>query len=210
MIPLSEKGNILRLIIKEVDRDILFENNMHLLPLIGQERRERIDRISNNRLKNMQLYSELTMIEEASKDLNVPVEKINVLKTPEGKPYIKGFEDYHISISHCDGMILFASHSSALGVDIEKPKSDYERIARRFFTEDEFKKIMNSPSPADEFLLVWTRKEAFVKLTGEGLARALDSFNVYDEGAYIYKTESVVSGSSSQKYCYSYCFLKEN
>ena len=199
----------MRIVLKEIDRDIPFEKNSHLLPLVSEERRERIFRLKNDHMKNVSLFAEITMIEEASKDLSVSKESIRIEKTDLGKPYVSGFENYHISLSHCDGMILFASSSSPVGVDIEKPKANFERIAKRFFTEDESQKIKNAPSPADEFLLVWTRKEAFVKLTGEGLKRALDSFNVYDESLYSYCTETTASNITGQKFCYSICYKKQ-
>ena len=200
----------MRIVLKEINPDIPFEKNSHLLPLVSDARRERIFRLKNDRLKNVSLFAELTMIEEAAADLNVPKDQISIEKTDLGKPYVAGFENYHISLSHSDGMILFASNSAPVGVDIEKPKADFERIARRFFTDEDATRIMNATSPAEEFLLVWTRKEAFVKLTGEGLQRALDSFNVYEEARYEYRTERTVSERTGNSYCYSCCSLKSN
>lgn len=199
----------LRIVLKEINRDIPFEKNSHLLPLVSEARRERIFRLKNDHMKNVSLFAEITMIEEAAKDLSVSKENVRIEKTDLGKPYVSGFENYHISLSHCDGMILFASDSSPVGVDIEKPKTNFERIAKRFFTEDEYHRIKNAPSPADEFLLVWTRKEAFVKLSGEGLKRALDSFNVYDEEICSYQTKTTMSKISGKKYHYSICYNKK-
>ena len=199
----------MRSIIKETDWDIPFETNSHLQNVVSRERCERIKRLSNNRLKNMQLFSELTMITEASKDLQVPPDKIHIFKTPEGKPFIMGFENYHISVSHCDNIIMFASDSSPVGVDIEKPRKDIEKLSKRFFTSAEYEKIMNASSKEDEFLIVWTRKESYVKLIGTGLKTPLDSFNVYDDSCYTYTTQDYVSAMTGKRYiCSSVCIKK--
>ena len=201
---IKEKDAILRIVIKEINTDIPFSENSHLLPSVSPERQERISRVHNNRIKNVQLFSEITMISEAARDLCVPEGDIRVKKTDLGKPYIEGFENYHISISHCDGMIMFASDSSPVGVDIEKSRKDYERLSKRFFTSEEYEKIVSSEKPEEEFLLVWTRKEAYLKLIGTGLGgTSLDSFNVYDQSIFEYETNSIVSGLNGISYIYS-------
>ena len=202
----------MRIYIKEINTDIPFNANSHLLPYVGPERLEKIERINNDRLKNLNLFSELTMIEEASKDLSVPKEKIKVLKTKEGKPYIEGFPDYHISISHCDGIIAFASDSSPIGIDIEGKRRKFELISKRFFTPHEYKKIIDSKMPEDEFLMVWTRKEAYVKLTGTGLKTPLDSFDVYDTSpeTCTYNTREYISLRTGGKYICSVAYNTSN
>ena len=68
----------LRIVLKEIDRDIPFEKNSHLLPLVSEERRERIFRLKNDHMKNISLFAEITMIEEAAKDLSLSKESIRI------------------------------------------------------------------------------------------------------------------------------------
>jgi 4'-phosphopantetheinyl transferase len=69
-----------------------------------------------------------------------------------------------------------------IGVDIEylKRMSDCEQISERFFSASERAVLRSIPGPAKEeaFFNCWTRKEAYLKAVGEGLAVALDSFDV--------------------------------
>jgi 4'-phosphopantetheinyl transferase len=69
-----------------------------------------------------------------------------------------------------------------LGVDIEavRPMPDIEDIARRFFCAEETADLMAlSTAQRDQgFFLCWTRKEAYIKATGEGLSAPLDAFQV--------------------------------
>ena len=57
---------------------------------------------------------------------------------------------------------------------------DCEQISERFFSESERKVLREIPGPRKEetFFNCWTRKEAYLKAVGEGLAAPLDSFDV--------------------------------
>jgi len=190
-------------LIKEIESDIPIDHNSSLMSLIGADRKEKINRLKNDRLKLMQFNSELTIKTEAAKDLSITPQEIIIKRTQLGKPYIEGFESYYFSLSHCDNLILFASNDRPVGADIEKTRSSYQGIAKRFFTANEFDRINTSECPEEEFLTVWTRKEAYVKLTGKGLSTPLDSFDVYDHGDREYITKHYISRSNDKKYIYS-------
>jgi len=69
-----------------------------------------------------------------------------------------------------------------IGVDVEqiRPLSDMERIADRFFCPEEASEVMAVPhvERARAFFRCWTRKEAYIKATGDGLSAPLSSFRV--------------------------------
>lgn len=86
------------------------------------------------------------------------------------------------NLSHTDGIVGLATVASpghAVGFDLEKlDRKVTLDVASRYFRQEEVAWLNGLP-PADQprgFLRLWTLKEAFIKATGEGLARDLASF----------------------------------
>jgi 4'-phosphopantetheinyl transferase len=104
---------------------------------------------------------------------------------PRGKPYLATLaaSGLQFNLSNSDeraliGLVL----GREIGVDLEfaKPMPDCEEIAERFFSASEREVLRSLPAERKEeaFFNCWTRKEAYLKAVGEGLAAPLDSFDV--------------------------------
>jgi 4'-phosphopantetheinyl transferase len=69
-----------------------------------------------------------------------------------------------------------------LGIDIERIRhiEDMGSIARHFFCSEEAEDLngIELPERLNSFFACWTRKEAYIKATGEGLSASLDTFRV--------------------------------
>ena len=102
------------------------------------------------------------------------------------KPYLTTEVDRQavaFNVSHSHGQALVAiSLDRKLGVDIEKirPEVEYEKLAERFFSKAEHKALMQCAAEerVAAFFATWTRKEAFVKAVGKGIAFGLSEFDV--------------------------------
>jgi 4'-phosphopantetheinyl transferase len=87
------------------------------------------------------------------------------------------------NVSHSAGIALFAfTRRREIGVDVEQVRCDFdvEAIAQRFFSAHERKQLEALPSEKrfEGFFRCWTRKEAYIKATGEGLSLPLHQFDV--------------------------------
>jgi 4'-phosphopantetheinyl transferase len=87
------------------------------------------------------------------------------------------------NISHSGGITLLAfTRHRDIGVDVEHigRKSDLEAIARRFFSAHEQEQFFALPAEqrSQAFFRCWTRKEAYIKATGDGLSLPLSEFDV--------------------------------
>jgi 4'-phosphopantetheinyl transferase len=109
---------------------------------------------------------------------------------PQGKPALAGEPGavavagaLHFNVSHSQGVALYAvACGRHVGVDVEqiRPVDDAEQIAARFFSSAECAALAMLPPDArrQAFFACWTRKEAYVKATGDGLSRPLERFAV--------------------------------
>ena len=87
------------------------------------------------------------------------------------------------NLSHSGGLALYAfTYGRALGIDIEQLRDmeDAERVATRFFAAGEVQVFSSLPAhlKRDGFFNCWTRKESYIKATGDGLSMPLDRFEV--------------------------------
>ena len=115
--------------------------------------------------------------------LDVRPNNVQFLYGPKGKPAVAEPEWLSFNTSHSDGMALFAiTRECEIGVDVERirPLPDMYEIARQFFCSEETSELMSLPIHQREraFYLCWTRKEAYIKASGNGLSMPLDSFQV--------------------------------
>lgn len=108
-------------------------------------------------------------------------ETYTVEKTPSGKPYISGREDFCYNLSHSGSWVVIAFGDTEVGVDVEELQSntDMEAITRRFFVPEEQKYIFEDKERQQQrFFEIWTGKESYLKYLGTGMEKTLTSFSV--------------------------------
>lgn len=102
---------------------------------------------------------------------------------PMGKPFLPDGPAFNLADCKDDVLIAVAPGETVeLGVDIERLRRvpDAAGIAERFFAPEEGAAFAALPDALrdEAFLNGWTRKEAFIKATGQGLSTPLDRFAV--------------------------------
>jgi len=99
-------------------------------------------------------------------------------KNRYGKPFLQNNEDLVFNISHsADKLLIAVAVQCQMGVDIEiwKPRGDLMPLVDRCFALSEKKYWSGLPfsTRTAAFYSIWTRKEAFVKAVGRGIALGL-------------------------------------
>lgn len=89
----------------------------------------------------------------------------------------------HVNWSHSGDLVVFAiSRCARVGVDVERVGrfANIDDIAARVFSPRELEEFRAHEGEARRlaFFNGWTRKEAFIKATGEGMTRPLKGFDV--------------------------------
>lgn len=119
--------------------------------------------------------------------LDRPPAGIRFRTNPHGKPDLDPSADLdptlRFNIAHSGPLILIGlARGRDLGVDIERVRPDFggEALAARFFAPGEVATLRGLPVEAKTlaFFHGWTRKEAYIKAKGKGLAIPLDEFEV--------------------------------
>lgn len=99
-----------------------------------------------------------------------------------GKPFL-ACGSLHFNISHTADLLMIAvANFPDIGIDVEsiKPRGSLDGLAVRCFTETEYQTWRELPGTQQEkvFYRLWTKKEAFVKAVGRGIALGLEKCEV--------------------------------
>lgn len=137
-----------------------------------------------------------------------------------GKPFLRDRKDVAYNISHSEdvatGILMTEADGYEVGCDVEMVNRNtseerYLKIAKRFFTENERLKISEAADGLLEFYRIWSRKEAYIKYTGEGLSRPLASFDVCCgneiDGTVLHT--DIICDRLGREYAFSVCVPKE-
>lgn len=119
------------------------------------------------------------VVAEALLRVALGTEEYQIEKNSFGKPYIKNCEGFFYNLSHSGRYVVLAWGDSEVGVDVQRHRDhvNLQAFAKRYFTSEEQAYVREDPR---RFYEIWTKKESYVKYTGEGLGRGLGSFCVLE------------------------------
>lgn len=130
-----------------------------------------------------------------------------------GKPYIAG-SSVHFNLSHSGEWLAMAVGPCSVGIDLQQivpVHGGVQKMADRFYTAEDAAKIralkdscdapgdirtgtgISGNNRNDLFFRVWTIREAYIKFTGEGLRRPLNSFSIDWEHRAVFENGSHVA-----------------
>lgn len=163
-----------------------------LYPLLNKETKQKISRLLNVDDKIRSLLSHLFLKYLISRELGYDLMDIKFGYEKHGKPYLISNKELSFNISHSGEFIVIAISNENIGVDIQECIDlDYEDLAIRFFSEQDYNYISNASNIKEKFFRIWTLKESYLKARGSGLHTPLNSFyfslennkiNLYHEG----------------------------
>lgn len=101
-------------------------------------------------------------------------------------------DNCYVSISHCENMVAVCTSDKPIGIDIEKinTQRDWDKIANRFYHGKELE-YFNENHTADVFFEIWTKKEAYSKIGGEGVGEIYKGFDVLSLEDYTFETKKI-------------------
>ena len=117
-----------------------------------------------------------------SKYIGITPEMLPLATAAQGKPFLDLPDGLQFNVTHARGKALIAVSQVAVGIDLEFARSvrNLDRLVENYFAPEEEQKLTSLPDEqrAQAFLAAWTRKEACLKATGEGIAGGLHRYRV--------------------------------
>ena len=138
-----------------------------LLPLVSPQRREQALRYTHTFGQDccLKSYEMLTAL-LASTPYTLHSTP-SFLYNEHGAPYLA--VGPYFSISHCKQGIVVAVSETPIGIDIEAIRPLNEGLVQKAMNPQEQAQIAAAANPEQEFIRLWTRKEAYVKMLGTGI-----------------------------------------
>jgi 4'-phosphopantetheinyl transferase len=155
-----------------------------LSALLSAEERQRAERFHFSVDRDRYIVRRGILRILLSRYLNTQPAEIEFRYGRWGKPEMKGNAlDLHFNDSHSGDLALYAvTAAGPIGADIEqvRPIPEFEDLASRYFSprESALIRALVPERRMEAFYSVWTRKEAFLKATGEGIGRNLAEIEV--------------------------------
>lgn len=157
-----------------VDAAALAGQHAQLSALLNDDDLKRLQRYTNQAARDMFLASRAALRLLLGRYLGLQPQQVSIATHDHGKPFLPEYPHLHFNISHSRTLALIAFALAPVGVDVEYlPRSvDFAAVMRRFFSEEERAdwSANSVPSQQHAFFRGWTRKEAILKATGEGIA----------------------------------------
>lgn len=144
--------------------------------VLSEKELAEIDRYLNPHSKIIHIVSKYYTRKILSDFISIAPNKIKFYQSENKKPAVDGLE---FNVSHSGNLLLIAVSNYPIGIDIEliNKDFDFEYILKNCFSEKEIAYINNCSDHFLGFYTLWTRKEALLKATGEGL---IDNLNELD------------------------------
>ena len=166
-----------------------------VLELTGEEQLEvalralpdkRLEKIERTKQKKSQLQSISAglLLEYALCKLELSGKNVTFLEYADGKPYLKEYPNLCYNLSHSGKYVALVVDERPVGIDIEQLRRGYQKLVKRFFSEEEVR-LFDASWDDELFTKLWTRKESYLKATGYGMRMPLDGFSTCEDSVQI-------------------------
>lgn len=153
-----------------------------LLSLLGADEQARAEKFHFEQDRDFYIVGRAILRTLISHYEQISAPSVAFIYGEQGKPELQN-SDLQFNVSHAYGVALLGfCRGRQMGVDVEliRPLPNANRVAKRSFSQQEYEVWTAVPEPEKmhAFFNCWTRKEAYIKAIGQGLACPLGSFAV--------------------------------
>jgi 4'-phosphopantetheinyl transferase len=158
----------------------------HFCTLLNREERARAGRFYFDRNRHRFIAARALLRTVLGQHLGLQPAELEFRCGPTGKPALAADladTGLHFNLAHSEDLAALAvATAGPVGIDLEHIRrlDDYDALVDQFFSTREsalFHQLSAAEKPA-AFFALWTRKEAWLKATGEGIGRFLNRVEV--------------------------------
>ena len=146
-----------------------------LLDWLSDEERSRIERKKRPDARRAAICARAGLRLLLGHYTQIAPQELQLRQASTGKPFLAD-QSLSFNLSHSGDWIVWAvSLQGEIGVDLEEidPAVHWQRVAARYFSEEERDALEASAEPVRLFYDLWAMKEAWVKSSGEGVFAAM-------------------------------------
>jgi 4'-phosphopantetheinyl transferase len=166
--------------------DVTPETLKALAPILSQTELERAARFHFDTHRNRFVVGRAVLRSLLGRYLQTQPATLEFVYGAHGKPALAGAlanSGWQFNLAHSENLALLAvTRGGSIGVDVEYLRAlpDADQLVARFFSAREqfaFKRLPAAQKTA-AFFNLWTRKEAWLKATGDGIGHLLNQVEV--------------------------------
>ena len=161
-----------------VDAPLTSENEEMLKSRLSETRQEKIRKLRFEADKRLSLGAGL-LLDYGLRRYGLRERTETFATIENGKPCLVHHPEIQFNLSHSGSMVMAAFSSCPVGCDVEIKQRARMDVAKRFFAPAEQRVLLAAKTEEERDLLfsrLWTLKESYLKVGGQGMAMALDSF----------------------------------
>lgn len=144
------------------------------MPLLPPERQAKVLRYRKE-TDRIQCVAAWLLLRKACKELLSLHEVPPLAFGKHGKPFFPSLPQVNFNLSHCSEAVACVVDYVPVGIDIETVKPISKELMDYVLNDEEYHQVIASAQPDVTFMKLWTQKESFLKLSGNGLCDNLKS-----------------------------------
>jgi 4'-phosphopantetheinyl transferase len=153
-------------------------NEARYLPVLNREESFRYKKFSDVSRKRQFLFSRFILKNKLFELTGKNADEIHFEIGPHGKPFIEGLR-IHFSISHSENYVAYVIAKKEVGLDIQTKRdfSNLDGLIKKVCHGNEATLLSQSKDIENDFLKLWSLKEAYSKCTGLGIQAHYSKLN---------------------------------
>ncbi|MCL2662414.1 MAG: 4'-phosphopantetheinyl transferase superfamily protein [Oscillospiraceae bacterium] len=147
--------------------------------LLSSQRYQKVQRLRSHTGRNVSAAAYL-LLRYALRELYNINEPVDFNIKSKGKPTLEKYPHIHFNLSHSKNAAACVVADFEVGVDIQNIRNVTGKTAKRVLTEEEYETFRTTLNPAEYFCKIWTIKESYVKMTGQGITMEFGEISAKD------------------------------